>query len=183
MTDDWQDETWEYAQGSEFYEEDQYEDEPREETEEEEETGEGGFFAEEETERGGEGEDIEFAQEYKQLQQIGSERRSTLGTVGLSEGLQKAQRSPEEATLDQVEGVISSMYSEMSETLRQKVITKVEKIKGVYLYNVDVLVLAAIWTVEGKELNKENLETFLTKYKDRADFNPIDLVRYIRTLA
>jgi len=174
MDEDWQDDLWEYNQDT-LYDED--EGEEREEEDPDTDT-----FVDEVEDRGDE-DDIEFAPDYKQLQQVSYERRSALGTVGLSEGLQKAQRTPEEATLDQVEGVISSLYSEISITLRQRVISVIEKIKGVYLYNVDTLVLAAIWTVEGKELTKKNVQEFMVKYKDRTEINPLDLIRYIRTIS
>lgn len=176
MAEEWEDDIWEYTQGGDFYDEDQYEEEgEREEQEDEDER------AEHEIQE--ERDDIEFAPEFKQLQQVRFERRAALGTAALTESRQKTQRSPEEATLDQVEGVISSTYSNISENLHQKIISRVEKIKGVYLYNVDVLVLAVIWDVEGKELNKKNLRAFMTNYKQSSDVNVLDLIRYIRTLS
>lgn len=182
MSDDWEDDMWEYSQGGNFNDEDDYADEPKGEGDEEGEYEEsdGGF--DEDVSGGGE-EDMEFSLEYKQLQQVSFERRSSLGTVGLSEGVQKSQRTPEEATLDQVEGVISSTYSDMTDVLRQKIITHIEKIKGVYLYNVEVLVLSSIWVVEGRELNKKNFSAFMDKYKSRTDVNVLDVIRYIRTLS
>jgi len=177
MDDDWQDDLWDYAQGGDLYDEDEYGEEPyekgEEETEGEEETGED-FF-------GDEGGDMEFAPDFKQLQQISFERRSAIGTAA-PEGVQKAQRTPEEATLDQVEGVLSSSYSEISSATRQKIILVIEKTKNVQLYNVDVLVLAAIWLAEGRELNRKNLQEFTAKYKNRSDVSSLDLVRYIRTI-
>lgn len=183
---DWEDDMWEYAQEGSFYDEDKYEDEPYEGEQDEEgeyEEGDGGEEGGEEPGVGYGEEDIEFTQDYKQLQQTGRERRSALGTAGLSEGLQKAQRTPEEATLDQVEGVISSTYPEISDTIRQKVISKIEKLKSVYLYNVEVLVLASIWSVEGRELTKKGLQDFFAKYKNRVEITVVDLVRYIRILS
>lgn len=184
---DWEDEMWDYGQdfgqdfGQEFGEE-EYGREEKDDGEEEWEEDEKEFDEGEETMEDvpEAGEDIEFVQDYKQLQQTSHERRSTLGTAG--EGFQKSQRSPEEATIDQVEGVISSTYSDISDLTRQKIITKLESLKRVQHYHVETLVLAAIWSVEGKILNKKNLQDFLTKYKNRADVNILDLVRYMRIL-
>jgi len=170
MDDDWQDDLWDYTQDGDFNE-DEYHDGDEDEKSDYEET-----F---EDDKAGSDEEIEFAPDYKQLQQISDKRTPGGDVTGPSKGLQKAQRTPEEATLDQVEGVLSSTYPDISSTLRHRVINVIEKVKNVYLYNVDILVLAAIWTVEGKELTKQNIKTFTTRYKTS---NTIDLIRYIRVL-
>lgn len=176
MDDDWQSDLWEYSQ---TYDEDYYgDDEPLEEREGDEEEEEPSF--DEDEEPGGD-EDVELGPDYKQLQQISFERRSSLGgTTGPSEGLQKAQRTPEEATLDQVEGVLSSSYSDMPHPTRQRIVSIIEKIPKVYLYNVNILVLSALWIAEGRSLNKKNLQEFIAEH-EKSEVNPLDLVRYIRS--
>jgi len=177
MESEWQDDIWDYTQGADFYDEDESK-EPREEGEEEDEGGEEGRdedpFAE-----GGE-EDIEFAPDFKQLQQLSYENKST--TTGPSAGFQKAQRTPEEATIDQIQGVLSSSYSELTEPRRQKIISIAEKTKGAPLLNVETFVLAALWVAEALPLNKANLQTFVNKYKDKNQVGQVDLIRYIRML-
>jgi hypothetical protein len=101
---------------------------------------------------------------------------------GISKGLQKSMRTPEEATLEQAQGVLAgSTYDDLTDVRKERVISIIEKTKGNYLLHVETLVLAAIWLAEAKPLNKNNYQVFSKKYKlDTAQ--QVDMLRYIRML-
>ena len=128
----------------------------------------------------GGGEDMEFSPDYKQRQQMSSERKNVLGTVGA--GNQKAQRTPEEAAIDQVQGVLASSYKDLTEDKNRRIVAIAERTKNIHLLNIEVFVLAALWIVEKSKLDMENFQNFVKINKERSEVSQVDLLRYIRML-
>lgn len=177
---EWEEDFWDPTQGVGSYDEDPYEDKDEEPDDESF----GGEPQEEslEPDIAGRDEDIEFEPDFKQLQQTSYERGAGLKTVGLSAGQQKAQRTPEEAAIDQVQGVLASSYQDLSEDKKRQIVAVAERTKNIYLLNVEVFVLAALWIDEGSVLDTKNFQNFVKIHAGRSEVDQVDLLRYIRML-
>lgn len=185
--DEWEDDMWDYSRGGDnqnFDEDgddrgggDEGGDEDGDERSFEDGDDQGG-----DTEGGGnEGEDLEFDQDFRQ--QSGYEKKSgTGGPGGMSEGRIKSQRTPQEAASEQVLGILSSSYSHLTEARKQKVVATIENTKNFFNMNIEVLVLAALWSAENKKMERGEFQKWISSQESAKDVNPMDLLRYIRVV-
>lgn len=181
MDYDWQDEQYDYAQQENYLNpdvEDVYVGEEEGVFEEEDE---GGFFEEEEEEGFEEEEEgnIDFRPEFKHLGQI------SLGSgmlEGVSVGLQKALRTPEETAKIEIRGILSTApYTRLTEPKKKSIVDLSEKVKNIQLLNMETFTLASLWITSKLPLNSETFTKFMKEYASTG-VDSIDLVRYIRLL-
>lgn len=180
--DEWEDDLWDYTQGGDYQDFDGDEGELGDRDEEGDED-ERPFEEEGDEDIGGrdEGEDLEFDQDFRQ--QSGYEKKvGTGGPGGISEGRIKSQRTPQEAASEQVLGILSSSYSHLTEARRQKVVSTIENVKNFFNMNIEVLVLAALWSAENKKMERGEFQKWVAGQESARDVNLMDLLRYIRVV-
>ena len=116
----------------------------------------------------GEGE-IEYAQTFADIQRTG-------GAVKTKES--KASRTPEQAAVDKAQGILSgeSMYENVRENEKNKILALVERVPNVERCSIEVLVPALLFKVKGLALKKD----FGAFFKRVQGIEAADLLRYIR---
>lgn len=179
--DEWEDDMWDYTQGSNYQDfndddEEKGEGDERSFEEDEDSDGEGDAGGGEEGE-----EDLEFDQDFRQKSDY-EKKKGTGGPGGMSEGRIKSQRTPQEAASEQVLGILSSSYTHLTEARKQKVINTIENVKNFFNMNIEVLVLAALWSAENKKLERGEFQKWVASQETARDIIPMDLLRYIRVV-
>jgi len=123
-------------------------------------------------------EDQEFVVGFKEMQQMGVVKGGRMETDGAEK--QKMLRSPDEAAIDQIKGILNSdQFNSLSDDDRTKILSVLESFNNIHLQNLVMIIYAALWKISGLNIDKKNVTSFISRYgiKDQASF-----VRYIRLL-
>lgn len=126
--------------------------------------------------------DDEGEPSFEQLQNM--RYRETGGAIveGISKGLQRSLRSPEENAKAALQIFLADKRFEgLRESRTEAVIKLVENLKNLPLLSTEILTFAALWRLEERKLSSKELQNFCSKYKVHAD-NQVDIVRYLRML-
>jgi hypothetical protein len=127
-------------------------------------------------------EEAEYTATFEQLQNLRYGETTGELVEGISKGIQRALRTPEENAKTQMQIFLtSSRFEKLQESRIQAIISMAEKLKNMALLNTEVLTFAALWKLEGYELNKKDMQSFVAKYKIPTE-NQVDIVRYLRIL-
>jgi len=120
------------------------------------------------------GGEVEFKETFADLQ------RTAGGAIGAGvSGIKKSRRSAQDAAQDKARGVLNDdMYDWVKEDDKRKVYNKMAKMSNIERYNVETLIPAILFQIQGYSLDK-NFNSF---YKKLTDINKLDLIRYIRGL-
>lgn len=129
---------------------------------------------EEQPEREGE---IEYGETFADIQRTAGGAIKTAAGVGGG----KAGRTPEQAALEKAQGIITgeNMYSGVTESEKERILSLISKIPNVERCSIEVLVPALLFKVKKLDLQK-NFSTF---FKSLEGIEAADLLRYIRQYA
>jgi hypothetical protein len=134
---------------------------------------EGGFDENRYDDSGGEGVDMQAT--------YADTVRTQGGKTDVGEQFKNVHRrtsTAEVTALEKVQGVMSSTFSDLNQTHRQKVIDYATDLDRLPFMNVPVLVAALVWKVQKHKLDAQTLQTFHSKNVPSLALT--DVVRYVR---
>ena len=119
--------------------------------------------------------EVEFSETYKQRKEA-----SEIVDTGRDK---KSSRTTQEVALDQAMGSLSSnLYSEVSKAIKDKIKNIINELQFIEFLHMPTLVAAIYYKVTYKTLVKKEFQEFSKKAKGYENIEPLDLLRYIRTL-
>jgi hypothetical protein len=127
-------------------------------------------------------EEGEFTASFEQMQNL--RYRDTTGEVveGISKGLQRAMRTPEENAISQMQIFLTdSRFDSLHDSRKEAIVQFAEKLKNLPLLSTQIISFAALFKLEKHALDRKELQHFSAKYKIPAE-NHVDLIRYLRLL-
>jgi hypothetical protein len=175
MDDDWQDSLYDYVADEDPYEDIEEIDFDKDVDSGDEEEGRVEIIEEMYDE------ELDFRPGFKELQQMKADKgtRTVLAPM-LGEKAQKAMRTPEEAAIDQIKGLLSAnVYQSLGESKKRQIIDRIEQLQNIAMLNGEILIPSILWKVDKRTLDKKSFQAFVKTY-EIAD--QITLLSYIRML-